>query len=760
MSKKLIKTLSAIACSTGILSSVGLSVVSASSCSAKQVTGLEIRVSLPDVTEFYVDEEVTTEILSDNVYNNLGERITETSKLTFIFEGDLPAGLTFNNITGEIFGQIQHNAEIRDYSFCISVKYQLSKEKILYGKTKNLIFTVKDINPENLKIKTPISNYTTKIGQQISTPNLTNLVYTDTERKVTENLKFKLGAALPSGLNFSSSTGVISGAINKNITTDKYVVYIKLSGRYLDKDLTGQTNQFTFTINPSSLDIEQTITGGNARIGETFGTEVLNDSIYTDTKQKVTSDVSSDIAYTLVGNLPTGLEINPDTGGVEGTISNSAAEGDYSFSIKVTATVDGIKLQGQTNQVTLTVLEEVPSHISVNYSFPTYQVECGSDISTEDLSKHLKTNTGKTGFTNLEFTPIGLKPSWLRVNKSTGVLAGTCPENEDPHTLELHLSVTGTYKNWSLNGSSDKFKIVIKEKTVTSIGLDSELPNVVVDKSKEGPTITEDLTDHICTDTKRKVTVTPNSLSCDSTLPEGTKFDKSTGQLTIPHTDTLSGSYSVKIKFTETYGGKTFNGETNEFKIIFDKLDDLPIDDFSQTTWSESGVVGEIDPEKLAELEALTGYTGITLPSPEGTTQWFMNDSLPTWCKTLELPEQIDSCINYIGGGGDSHRTTFPGQLEKLIFNAENIKIYSDDQSTNVWSDLTNLQYLVFNNVKSIDFPYGWSQQYTMENIGKDVVGQCSVVFGTKVSSTTRETIFNELVNKYGLDSTKWTYNK
>ncbi|HEX9981561.1 MAG TPA: putative Ig domain-containing protein [Flavobacterium sp.] len=312
-------------------------------------------------------------------------------------------------------------------------------------------------------------------------------------------LSFSISPALPAGLVFNTTTGVISGTPTATAATAIYTVTANYSGG-------SATANVVITVNaaaPGNLSYPSpnTLTVGVAASG-------LNPT--------VTGTVAS---YTVAPALPAGLTLNPATGVISGTPTTVSSATTY--------TVTAANAGGSTTfGIVISVNDAAP--MALTYSSPNI-FTVGSAISNLSPSVNGGTVTG--------YSVSPALPSGLTLNPSTGIISGT----------PASVAGTATYTVTATNsGGSANFGVVITVNNVSPASLTYLSPN----------TFTKNLAISPLSPTVSGGAVT--SFSVMPALPSGLTLNPSTGVITgTPTAVTATAAYTVTA--ANSGGTTTFN---------------------------------------------------------------------------------------------------------------------------------------------------------------------------------------------------------
>jgi hypothetical protein len=390
---------------------------------------------------------------------------------------NLPSGLNFNTTSGVISGTPTVFSSIETYV----VTAINSGGSTSFG----VSITVNAVAPNALSYTSP--NVFT-VGTSISSlsPTISGSV-----------LSYSISPNLPSGLNFNTTSGVISGTPTVFSSIETYVVTAINSG--------GSTSfGVSITVNavaPNAL----SYTSPNVF---TLGTSISS----------LSPTISGSVlSYSISPNLPSGLNFDTTSGVISGTPTSVSSIGIY--------TVTAINSGGSTSfGVSITVNAVAPN--SLSYTSPNV-FTVGTSISS--LSPTISGSV-------LSYSISPNLPSGLNFDTTSGVISGT------PTTISSVQIYTVTGMN---SGGSTSFGISITVNAVAPNSLSYASPNVFTvgtSISSLSPTVSGSVLSY---------SISPN-------LPSGFNFNTTSG--VISGTPTVVSSIETYVVTAINSGGSTSFG--------------------------------------------------------------------------------------------------------------------------------------------------------------------------------------------------------
>jgi hypothetical protein len=316
--------------------------------------------------------EITTPTLGSGTVNReYRQELSATGDIPITWSisaaGELPDGLTLDETTGVISGI---PTTVGDSTFTVKASNEIGNVTKNFTITINLEPIAPDITPADLPVGTVGVAYSQTLSATGDAP-----------------ITWSYNGRLPAGLTLDETTGVISGT-----------------------PTTAETAAFTVKAeNAEGNDIELfIITISDAPVAPSITTTTLdNGTVGTPYTQTLLATGDEPIAWSITGNLPVGLNLDPSTGIISGTPTTA---GDSTFTIKAS---NGVNPDAaKTFSVTINTAPAAPEITTQNLASGTV----GRSYS------QILTATGETPITWT--LSSGTLPAGLALNPA-GLISGT-----------------------------------------------------------------------------------------------------------------------------------------------------------------------------------------------------------------------------------------------------------------------------------------------------------------------------------------------
>ncbi len=255
--------------------------------------------------------------------------------------GALPAGMNFNTTNGLVSGT--PTSALATTSFTVTVT-----DAVGTTSSKSFALTV------NAALATAQA-----VASRAGTVNTAIPAFTPvTASGGTAPLTFALtGGTLPTGMNFNTSTGQVTGTPTTTLAITTFTVTVT------DATATTSSKTFTLTVNPA-LTTTQAVA---SKVG-TSGTLISTFTPVT------ASGGTAPFTYALSGGtLPTGMNFSTSTGAISGTPTTTLAATTFTVTVTDAATATSSKTFSLTVNAALTTTQAVPSTIGTQGTLiPTF----------------------------------------------------------------------------------------------------------------------------------------------------------------------------------------------------------------------------------------------------------------------------------------------------------------------------------------------------------------------------------------------------
>ena len=311
-----------------------------------------------------------------------------TGTLSFALSGaTLPTGLSFSTLTGQITGTPTTTST--QTTFTVTVTDQTTPVAQTSSKTFDLT-----VNPAPLVTTQAVANAALTVGSAASLTPVTASGGTGT-------LTFALtGGTLPPNLNFSASTGQITGTPIATLTQTTFTVTV--------------TDQTTPTPQTSFKTFNLTVNSGLATTQAVPSTTLTAGSLATPFIPVTASGGTGTLSFALSGGtLPAGLAFSTTTGQITGTPATPL--GQTTFTVTVT---------DQTTPIAQSSFKTFV--LTVNPGLTTTQAVASTTLTAGSAATPFTPVTATGGTGTLSFALSGgTLPTGLNFSTSTGQITGT-----------------------------------------------------------------------------------------------------------------------------------------------------------------------------------------------------------------------------------------------------------------------------------------------------------------------------------------------
>ncbi|WP_196237396.1 putative Ig domain-containing protein [Bradyrhizobium elkanii] len=296
-----------------------------------------------------------------------------TAPLSYSISPSLPAGLNFITSNGVITGT--PTATIGPTTFTVTVTDANNQTAS---------------NTFELMVSPPVIAFSVIASKALTQNAATASFIPVTSAGGTPPLAYSISPTLPTGLNFNTSTGAISGAPSVTLATTSFSVTVT------DARGSFASSSFALTVNPAVTAFQS------------VASKMLTQNVWTSFTPVTGGGGTSPLSYSISPSLPAGLNFDTNSGAITG--APSVAQATTSFTVTVT------DAYGSTNSNSFTL--KVNSAVTASQSV-------SSKALTQNVSTSFTPVIGGGGTTPLSYNISPSLPTGLAFNTSTGAITGT-----------------------------------------------------------------------------------------------------------------------------------------------------------------------------------------------------------------------------------------------------------------------------------------------------------------------------------------------
>ena len=531
--------------------------------------------------------------------------------LTFTLTGTVPAGATLDATTGVFTWATPSSQQPGPVTFTVNIADNSSP-----ALTASQTFTV---NVEALAppVLSTISDAAVTVGETVS---LDLSQYATDPNSPPFSLTYSLTGTVPSGASIDPSTGVLTWATSSGQPTGPQSFSVMVSQDTASPLTASET--FAVEVNPVQSPTLEAIPSKGVIIGQTLTLDI----------SQYTFDLNSPpfpLSYSLIGTVPTGASIGPNTGVFSWTPGSGQSTGDISIEVQVSDNQAGTKPATGTLLVEVgavgSILAPIISPISTSY------VTAGQTV-TDYLSSDA--SDPNTPALPLTYSLTGTVPTGASINPTTGEFAWTTPSNQPAGPVSFTLEVSDNSSPPMT--ASAAFTVQVSSSTTTRAPVIRALPSPEVDL---GSKLVFDIGNYASDPNTPPL---PLTYSLGSGSPSGASIDPTTGILKwtppsgqttgfVPFSVTVSDNSTPPLTATATFSVSVLSAGT----VFGPEFAPMPsasatIGQEFQFDLSQYGVDFNNPTPTLTYSLGANPPTGATLNSQTGLLTWNVPASQPT----------------------------------------------------------------------------------------------------------------------------------
>jgi surface protein len=324
---------------------------------------------------------------TNTAVNQVVATSTGTGTPVYNISPALPPGLTFNTSTATITGTPTSVTGVTLYT--VTVGYN--------GDTASDGFSLKTLMPRTVTLN-GIGGFSFNIGKSIMPFSIATI------SGFSQPVTYTITPALPSGVTFNTSTGVMSGTPSaiKAVSTYQLTVSDADSSRSINFDIE-VTSAFTVATTTPTL---------NLIVGKAFTSSVVT-----------TTNNFGAVTFSISPALPSGISMSTTTGVISGTLTSILSERQYTITAadSVTSRTAVVNISCASDTTITTTTQTFTLGVAVNYT-PVTTSSAGAPY---------------------VYSTLAALPNGLSLNTSTGAISGTPSNCEGGYTVTI--TVTDKY---------------------------------------------------------------------------------------------------------------------------------------------------------------------------------------------------------------------------------------------------------------------------------------------------------------------------